>query len=96
MEKCRKKEGEKAQESTAEEIKEVKTVGRSGHRQECRELVLTNPKQSGKQLNTVANFRTVPMKYDSVIESMSHLCALAFKINYSKLFVKLKGETTVI
>lgn len=49
--------------------KKVNTVGGSGHRQECRELALINPKRAGKRLNTVANFRTMPVKYDSDIQS---------------------------
>lgn len=68
METCRKKGGEKAQTLKAER-KEVNAVRRSGQGKECRELALINPTGPGKRLNTVANFRTVPVKYDSDIQS---------------------------
>lgn len=51
------------------EIKKVHTVGRSWQRKECRELLLTSPKLTGRQFNTEANFRTVPVKHDSDIQN---------------------------
>ena len=49
--------------------KNVSTVGGRQQRMECGKSVLIKPKMTGKWCKAVANIRTVPMKYDSDIQS---------------------------